>query len=98
MLNMIVVQLPRVMNSFAVLVELLPAQRWPILSCAVGRHRHDVGCAVGKPYASSGERHLHHVARKVAGLMRHVLVRRRYVAACRVIVSAKVGREATPAR
>src|SRR5438876_5852481 len=98
MLNMIVVQFPRAMNSFAVLVELLPAQRWPVLFRPVWRYRHDVRGAVGKPYARSGKRHLHHVARKIARLMCHVLVRRRYVAACGVVISAKVGREATPAR
>ena len=58
------------------------------LRAAVRGDGHDVRRAVGS-HRRAAELDLHHVARKVARVVRHVLVRRRYLAARRVIVCAE---------
>src|ERR1044072_5542929 len=98
MLNVTVVQPPRSMDHFPVFFDLCGRQRWTTFSEAMRRNRHDVGRAVGKPDTGAGKRNLHHVLRKVAGRMQHVLVSCCDVASGSVVVSAEVSRNATTFR
>src|SRR6185503_18729520 len=95
---MIVVQPPRSMDHFPVLFDLRGRQRWSAFGESMRRNGHDVSRAVGKPDAGAGKRNLHHVLREVAGWVQHVLVSRCDVAACSVVVSAEVSRNATTFR
>ena len=95
MLNVIVVQLPCSMDHFPVLFDLLRRQRRATFGETMRSDRHDVCRTIGKPDAGAGKRNLHHVLRKVAGRMQHVLVRSGDVATGSVVVSAEVSRDAT---
>ena len=96
MLNVIEVKFPGAMDHLPVFFDLLRSQRRAAFRETMRRDRHDVRRSVGKPDAGAGKRNLHHVFRKVASRMKHVLVRGRDVAAGRVVVSSEVRRNATP--
>ena len=83
------------MDHFPVLFDLRGRQRRTTFSETMRRNGHNVSRAVGKPDAGAGKRNLHHVLRKVARRVQHVLVGRCDVAAGRVVISAEVGRNAT---
>src|SRR5215213_596916 len=95
MLDVTVVQLPRAMDHLAILFDLLLRQRRATLDKTMRRDRHDVCRTVGKPNARAGKRHLHHVLRKVARRMQHVLVRGGDVATGSVVVSTEVSGDTT---
>src|SRR5262245_2282479 len=92
---MIVVKFPRSMHHGAVLLDLFLRQRWSTFDKTIGCHRHDVGCAIGKPDSGTGKGNLHHVFSEVAGRVKHVLMGRSDVTAGGVVISTKMSSHTT---
>src|SRR5437868_12178269 len=96
MLDVVVMKLPGAIDHSKVLFNLLLGQARALRS-AMRADGHDVGCAVREPDACAAQSDLHHVAREVAGRMRHVLVCSSYLATRSVIVCAEMRGGHTPA-
>src|SRR5215213_2983733 len=94
-LNVAVMKLPRAMDHFPVLLDLLLRERLSAFDKTMRCNGHDVSRAVRKPDASACKRDLHHVLREVTRGMQHVLVCGSDVASRSVVVSAEVSSDTT---
>src|SRR5689334_17702523 len=82
----IVMQLPRAVDSVVVFCDLLAREIVAAMFC----DRHDVRRSVREPDARPAKRDLHHAPGKIARRMKHVLVCGRDRAAGSVIVRPKM--------
>src|SRR5262249_19080629 len=95
MLDVIVMQLPGSMDHQLIFGNLLGGQPGPTFHLTMRCDWHDVSGAVGEPNACAGKRNLHHVLGEVTSRMQHVLMRCGNATARGVVISAKMGRDAT---
>src|SRR6266508_2453452 len=99
MLNVCVMESPGAMNDLAVLRDLFRFERWSTFNKTEWRDGHDIRGPIREPDAGARKRNLHHMFRKVAGWMHHVLMRCCDITTRRVVVSSKVcGHTATARR
>src|SRR6185369_11569994 len=78
------------MDHFTILFDLLLRQWYAAFDKTMRRNRHDVCRTIGKPDTRACKRNLHHVFRKIAGGVQHVLVSSGDAATRSVVISAEM--------